>query len=592
MENFIVSARKYRPDRFDKVVGQQNITNTLKNAIRNNHLAQAFLFSGPRGVGKTTVARLLAKTLNCTNITEDTEPCNECESCKTFNQSASFNVHELDAASNNSVEDIRSLVEQVRVPPQAGNYKVYIIDEVHMLSTAAFNAFLKTLEEPPPYAKFILATTEKHKIIPTILSRCQSYDFHRIPVDQIKEQLMIVAQNEDISAEPEALQMIAQKADGALRDALSIFDQVVNYAGGNITYEHVIENLNILDYDYYFRLTDHFLNADIHNSLLLYEEITIKGFAGQQFASGLGNHLRNLLVCRDENTVKLLEVGAEIRKKYLEYSNKFSINTLLSMLDVVNKTDLNYRNANNKRLQIELGLMQICSLADTNETEKKTSIINKQSETAGLKPTNPKPNETKSTKTPHTEPNATEEHNKTHASQYESQQSEKQQPESQQTNTVKLNKNKRKLTTVSLKEEITEENETKNTEDTEETPSGPVTKVNFDDLKKAIKAYATQEKEQKPSFVTDLENSNPELIDDVTIQFKLTNKLYTGQDYILDLQRFLRNKLNNAFIKIEVDLQVDKAENKVFTSKEKYERITQINAEFENFKQTLDLDYE
>ncbi|MCF8217801.1 MAG: DNA polymerase III subunit gamma/tau [Bacteroidales bacterium] len=587
MENFIVSARKYRPDRFDKVVGQQNITNTLKNAIRNNHLAQAFLFSGPRGVGKTTVARLLAKTLNCTNITEDTEPCNECESCKTFNESASFNVHELDAASNNSVEDIRSLVEQVRVPPQAGNYKVYIIDEVHMLSTAAFNAFLKTLEEPPPYAKFILATTEKHKIIPTILSRCQSYDFHRIPVDQIKEQLVTVAQNEDINAEPEALQMIAQKADGALRDALSIFDQVVNYAGGNITYEHVIENLNILDYDYYFRLTDFFLNADIHNSLLLYEEITIKGFAGQQFASGLGNHLRNLLVCRDENTVKLLEVGAEIRKKYLEYSNKFSTNTLLSMLDIVNKTDLNYRNANNKRLQIELGLMQICSLANASETEKKTSGINKQSENVSLKPTNPKSNETKSTQPANTETQATEQNNKAHEAQNKTQQTE-----NQETNTVKLNKNKRKLTTVSLKEEIPEETETKNAEDTEETPSGPVTKVDYDDLKKAIQAYITQEKEQKPSFVTDLENSSPELIDDVTIQFKLTNKLYTGQDYILDLQRFLRNKLNNAFIKIEVDLQINKAENKVFTSKEKYERITQINADFENFKQTLDLDYE
>ena len=370
MENFIVSARKYRPDRFDKVVGQQNITNTLKNAIHNNHLAQAFLFSGPRGVGKTTVARLMAKTLNCTNITEDTEPCNECDSCKTFNQSSSFNVHELDAASNNSVEDIRSLVDQVRIPPQAGAYKVYIIDEVHMLSTAAFNAFLKTLEEPPPYAKFILATTEKHKIIPTILSRCQSYDFQRIPVDQIRDHLMNVAQAESIKAEQEALQMIAQKADGALRDALSIFDQVVNYAGGQVTYEHVVENLNILDYDYYFRLSDFFQNGDIHNSLLLFEEISIKGFAGQQFLTGLGNHLRNLLVCRDEKTVKLLEVGAEIRKKYLNYAQRFDTAKLLSMIDITNKADLAYRNANNKRLQIELALMQICSLSYTEE--KKT----------------------------------------------------------------------------------------------------------------------------------------------------------------------------------------------------------------------------
>ena len=591
MENFIVSARKYRPDRFDKVVGQQNITNTLKNAIRNNHLAQAFLFSGPRGVGKTSVARLLAKTLNCTNITEDTEPCNECESCKTFNESGSFNIHELDAASNNSVEDIRSLVDQVRVPPQAGSYKVYIIDEVHMLSTAAFNAFLKTLEEPPPYAKFILATTEKHKIIPTILSRCQSYDFHRIPVDHMKEQLTEVAQTEDINAEPEALQMIAQKADGALRDALSIFDQVVNYAEGDVTYQHVIENLNILDYDYYFRLTDYFLNGDIHNSLLLYEEINVKGFAGQQFVSGLGSHLRNLLVCRDEKTVKLLEVGTEIRKKYLKYSNKFSTDTLLSMLDIVNKTDLNYRNANNKRLQVELGLMQICSLAD-NTTEKKTPVTHEQNTEADLKPADTGTKETKSDQgTQNTTTDVKTGEQKTEITKEYNKQTEPQKSKTEEQETVKLNQNKKKLTTVSLKEEATEE-ESKNTEQTEENLSGASTKIDEGELKEALKAYIAQEKEHKRSFVTDLEKSTPELIDDATIRFKLTNKLYTGQDYILDLQRFLRNKLNNASLKIEVDLQVEKADNKVFTSKEKYEKITQINAEFENFKQTLDLDYE
>jgi len=318
MENFIVSARKYRPNTFDTVVGQGSITTTLKNAIKNDHLAQAFLFCGPRGVGKTTCARILAKTINCENQSANIEACNECESCTSFNNSASFNIHELDAASNNSVDDIRNLVDQVRIPPQVGKYKVYIIDEVHMLSQAAFNAFLKTLEEPPAYAKFILATTEKHKIIPTILSRCQIYNFQRITIEDIANHLAYVAKNENIQADPDALHIISQKADGALRDALSIFDQLVNFAGDRITYETVIENLNVLDYDYYFKIIDYFLVGDIANSLLLLNDIIELGFYGHHFLMGLGEHLRDLLVCQDSSTVKLLEVGASIKASYLQ----------------------------------------------------------------------------------------------------------------------------------------------------------------------------------------------------------------------------------------------------------------------------------
>lgn len=362
MENFVVSARKYRPQTFDTVVGQSSITNTLRNAIRSNHLAQAFLFCGPRGVGKTTCARILAKTINCENLTDTIEPCNRCESCTSFNQSASFNIHELDAASNNSVDDIRSLVDQVRIPPQVGTYKVYIIDEVHMLSQAAFNAFLKTLEEPPAYAKFILATTEKHKIIPTILSRCQIYDFKRITIDDIANHLEFVAGKEGVTAEADALHIIAQKSDGALRDALSIFDQIISFSGKSITYKNVIENLNVLDYDYFFRITHFILENDVANTLLLINEIIDNGFDGQHFLIGFGEHLRNLLVCKDASTLKLLEVGGGIRDKYGEQAGLSSVGFLLKALEIGNKCDIDYKSSNNKKLHLELALMQMCSI--------------------------------------------------------------------------------------------------------------------------------------------------------------------------------------------------------------------------------------
>ena len=377
MDNFVVSARKYRPITFDTVVGQASITSTLKNAIKNNQLAQAFLFCGPRGVGKTTCARILAKTINCMNITESMEACDKCESCTSFNNSASFNIYELDAASNNSVDDIRNLVDQVRIPPQVGKYKVYIIDEVHMLSAAAFNAFLKTLEEPPAYAKFILATTEKHKIIPTILSRCQIFDFKRILIEDISKHLLFVAEKENIVADGDALNIIAQKADGALRDALSIFDQLVSFAGNHLTYDAVIENLNVLDYDYYFKITDFFLVNDIPSSLVLFSEIIDKGFDGQHFLIGLGEHFRNLLVCKDAITVSLLEVGDNIKLKYKEQSQKCSVQFLIKALELNNQTDLNYKSSNNKRLSIEIMLMQVSSIITATNTTPDQSYAKK-----------------------------------------------------------------------------------------------------------------------------------------------------------------------------------------------------------------------
>ncbi|MDM8153055.1 DNA polymerase III subunit gamma/tau [Bacteroides gallinaceum] len=364
MENYIVSARKYRPSTFDTVVGQRALTVTLKNAIANHKLAHAYLFCGPRGVGKTTCARIFAKTINCLHPTPDGEACNECESCVAFNEQRSYNIHELDAASNNSVEDIRSLIEQVRIPPQVGMYKVYIIDEVHMLSQAAFNAFLKTLEEPPRHAIFILATTEKHKILPTILSRCQIYDFNRIGVNDMVEHLENVASKEHIEAEPEALTVIAQKADGGMRDALSIFDQIVSFTNGHITYKSVIENLNVLDYEYYFRLTDFILENKVSECLLTFNDVLQKGFDGNHFITGLASHFRDLLVSRDPSTLPLLEVGASIRDRYLAQAQKCTAPFLFKAMKLCNDCDLNYRVSKNKRLLIELTLIQLAQLTE------------------------------------------------------------------------------------------------------------------------------------------------------------------------------------------------------------------------------------
>lgn len=364
MNNFIVSARKYRPENFRSVVGQSSITTTLKNSIAGEHLAHAYLFCGPRGVGKTTCARIFAKTVNCQNPTDDHEACNECESCKAFNESRSYNIHELDAASNNSVEDIRNLIEQVRIPPQIGSHSIYIIDEVHMLSSSAFNAFLKTLEEPPSYAIFVLATTEKHKILPTILSRCQIFDFNRITVDDAAKHLAYVAEQEGIEADPKALNAIALKADGAMRDALSFFDQIVSFSGNTISFQDAIDNLNILDYRYYFDLTEGFLNGDYKEALMIFNNVLNKGFDAHHFISGLSSHLRDLLVVKDPKTIELFETGETVKERYIEQAKKCSARFLFGALKITNSADLSYRTANNKRLLTELCLLDLSNLQE------------------------------------------------------------------------------------------------------------------------------------------------------------------------------------------------------------------------------------
>ncbi len=379
MQSFVVSARKYRPASWDDVIGQDQVVNTLKNAIKNNHLAQSFLFCGPRGVGKTTCARIMAKTINCENLQPDGEACNACNSCTSFNENSSFNIHEIDAASNNSVEDIRSLVEQVRYAPASGKFKIYIVDEVHMLSANAFNAFLKTLEEPPSYVKFILATTEKHKIIPTILSRCQIFDFNRIKIKHMTKQLNIICKNEGVDCDEEAMHLIAQKADGAMRDALSIFDRITSFSGKKITAKDVIENLNILDYEYFFKITNAFASEDVTSCLLIYNEIVSKGFDGDIFINGLAEHFRNLLMCKDEKTVQLLEISENAIERYKEQSEVITSSFLLTGLNILNAADVNYRTSKNKRLHVELAIMKLCYMHNavssllSGNSEKKTS---------------------------------------------------------------------------------------------------------------------------------------------------------------------------------------------------------------------------
>lgn len=378
MDKFIVSARKYRPQTFDTVVGQSHITTTLKNAIKQQQLAHAFLFCGPRGVGKTTCARILAKTINCEKPTKEGEPCNKCHSCVSFNEGTSMNIHELDAASNNSVDDIRSLVEQVRFAPQAGNYKVYIIDEVHMLSSSAFNAFLKTLEEPPPYAIFILATTEKHKILPTILSRCQIFDFKRINTNDTVEHLEDICKKEDIKAEKAALHIIAQKSEGCMRDALSIMDKIVSFTGGKLTYSNTLEHLNILDADYYFKLLDCMLKQDLAGAMLLYDDINQKGFEGDLVLNGFAECIRNLLVCKDEKAAVLLEVVESFKEKYIETAKAVSGNVLISALNILNEAEINYKAARNKRLHVELALIKLCYLQQALELAADGAAISKK----------------------------------------------------------------------------------------------------------------------------------------------------------------------------------------------------------------------
>jgi DNA polymerase III subunit gamma/tau len=578
MENFIVSARKYRPARFNTVVGQAHITNTLKNAIKNNHLAQAFLFCGPRGVGKTTCARILAKTINCTNRTPETEACDQCESCLSFNSGASLNVYELDAASNNSVDDIRNLVDQVRFAPQLGEFKVYIIDEVHMLSASAFNAFLKTLEEPPKHAIFILATTEKHKIIPTILSRCQIFDFNRIQIDDIANHLAFIANSEHVSAETDALHIIAQKADGALRDACSIFDQIVSFAGNTVTYKAVIENLNILDYDYYFKVTDSILSENISGSLLLFNEILNNGFDGHNFIAGLAGHFRNLLVSKDPETVQLLEVGANIRDKYKEQAGKCSAGFLVRGLTILNKADIQYKASKNQRLQVELSLMQLCSLnTPVQEAEKKNDLNEK-----GLK--FPSVQTTIGTSTPSV-------------------------PQKQETPaiipTVSVNNGNPgipvkkpliKTSTPSIsKIGPVVKNETA-TDASAVLPAGNQKADPFTQqaLETVWLKYANEMKARKANLGNALASKMPVLRENFKIEFTITNKALEEaiNEDKMNFLGFLRKELNN--YSVQLDLIMVETEDKVnlYTATDRYKRLAEKNPDIHKFRQAFDLDIE
>jgi len=545
MENFIVSARKYRPQTFDTVVGQKSITNTLKNAIRNNQLAQAFLFCGPRGVGKTTCARILAKTINCENLSPAMEACDKCQSCVSFNENASFNIYELDGASNNSVDEIRNLVDKVRIPPQMGKYKVYIIDEVHMLSASAFNAFLKTLEEPPAYAKFILATTEKHKIIPTILSRCQIFDFKRITVEDIVGHLNYVATNERITAEENALHIIAQKADGAMRDALSIFDQLVSFAGHNLTYETVLENLNVLDYEYFFNITGHILDGDISSTLLTINEILDKGFDGQHFLIGFGEHIRNLLVCKDPVTVKLLETAPTIRNRYLEQSALCSVDFLLKVLELNNKCDLNYKISNNKRLHLELALMQMCIILKNIEKKAPDPLP-----TPPPKPAEP----------------------------------------------VKPKESKAFYGTLSIKDMTSsqqKEAEKKPLRAEEKTREyGTAAIFTLEQLETAWDQFSETLRDSMPHLSTTLKKHRPVLKEDFLIEFCVDNKVLAEDlnQKRNDLLDFLIVRLNNTKIHLQIIVPDHPIGLKPYTDREKFGRMAEKNPDLLDLREQLDLE--
>jgi DNA polymerase-3 subunit gamma/tau len=583
MENFVVSARKYRPSTFDTVVGQQSITNTLKNAIKNNHLAQAFLFCGPRGVGKTSCARILAKTINCMNLTENIEACDTCDSCNGFNDSHSFNIHELDAASNNGVDKIRELVDQVRFAPQVGKYNIYIIDEVHMLSQAAFNAFLKTLEEPPAHALFILATTEKHKIIPTILSRCQIFDFKRIQIEDIANHLAYVAKNEGITAEEEALHIIAQKADGALRDALSIFDQIISFCGNNLTYKDVIANLNILDYDYYFKATDALANNDIPTSLNLFNDILNSGFDGHHFINGLGMHFRNLLVAKDPSTLSLLEEGENVKKRYLEQSQNWKQEYLLKGLELCNKVDLSYKLSKNQRLLIEITLMQLCSIDSlSNSAEKKTFVVKKQAE-----------------KQPKTEEKVVEKVKEKAAEPVSEPISEdKIVIEKDDKKSIKIVNFKDTIEkkTISIKinkkeseeKEVTEEKSVLNQKET------PFT---FTELENVWTEYSTlKQKEGKHNLFSILNEKKFKLEENYNITLTLDNKV---QEEVLieektNLVYFLKDKLKNDILSLKIDVkQLEQKELTAYTDEDKFKKMAEkkpILIELKN-QFNLELDY-
>jgi DNA polymerase III subunit gamma/tau len=586
MDNFVVSARKYRPASFDTVVGQKALTATLKNSIKNNQLAHAYLFCGPRGVGKTTCARIFAKTINCSSLTEDFDACNKCESCLSFNDLRSFNIHELDAASNNSVDDIRFLIEKVRIPPQMGKYSVYIIDEVHMLSASAFNAFLKTLEEPPAHAIFILATTEKHKIIPTILSRCQIYDFVRITIEDIVEQLLFVAKSEKVTAEDEALALIAEKADGAMRDALSIFDQLVSFSGGNLTYQNTLDNLNILDYDYYFSLTDCFISANVKNALLIFDEILSKGFDGQYFISGLGSHFRNLLVCKDSTTIKLLEVGASVKDKYLKQTAECEIGFLYQAMKIANECDLSYKISQNKRFHIELTLLKLSYIMEEKKKPDDDKIENTEQkiiEKPQIK------NETKSPDKPSIEEKV------------------EQIPENKpntiipdfQNGTDNTQRQENVSPTISISQLMKNSGNNEDGKNADKQQDSKINQKSFsqENLNAVLVEFAENFKLNKPRLFNTLSSCAPKISENFTIKICLINDLQESifNDVKSDFLDFLKNKLENDFITLVTEIEAKPEErplaNRLYTDDDKFKFLCEQNPNLLIMKEVFKLDF-
>ncbi len=639
MENFVVSARKYRPATFDTVVGQEHITTTLKNAIRTNHLASAFLFCGPRGVGKTTCARILAKTINCQNLTPEGEACDQCESCVSFSQNASFNIHELDAASNNSVEDIRNLIDQVRYPPQSGKYKIYIIDEVHMLSSAAFNAFLKTLEEPPAYAIFILATTEKHKILPTILSRCQIFDFNRIQPEHIAGHLAKIASQEGITAESEALDLIAQKADGGLRDALSMFDLNVTFAADRIIrYKDVLDNLHILDYDYYFKLTDLLLAGNLPQSLLTVDEILRKGFDGHQFIVGLCRHFRDLLVCKDAATVQLLQVTENVRRQYLDQAVRAPMSFLLSALSLGGQCDMNYKAAKDQRLHTELWLMKLANLRNVLDWEAIPTLspsgLHPASHLASGDPAGEKKNDgpTRSQLQPTPDspvpspPVLIESHPFTSepVNGYHPTTPANGQPASPtayappvpdrrpvepvpvapvpvaatadrptkpalvppaRPATSKL-RSTVPLTTAMAKPAA--ETET----DAPVAPTRPDKSFDFDQLRSAWVSFARLRQQQNDSASEQLILNRDIELDSLTVRLTLDNTLQVGilNDFKVELVTYLRNQLQNSQVQVEHEVRLQEVKKMIYSPQDKYNYLAEKNPALHDLRQALNLE--
>lgn len=590
MENFIVSARKYRPSTFSTVVGQDSITITLKNAIKNNHLAHAYLFCGPRGVGKTSCARIFAKTINCSDIGSDFEACNECESCMAFNESRSYNIHELDAASNNSVDDIRTLIDQVRIPPQIGSYSIYIIDEVHMLSASAFNAFLKTLEEPPAHAIFVLATTEKHKILPTILSRCQIFDFNRIKVDDAVNHLKNIAAKESVQIEEEALNVIAQKADGAMRDALSIFDQIVSFSGKEISFQNVIQNLNVLDYDYYFKIVDASLNGKVTDVLVMLNEIFEKGFDGHHFIGGLSAHIRDVLVGKDPVTIQLMEVSESVKQKYVEQAQNCPLDFLYEALKILNQCDVGYKTSQNPRLLIELTLIQLSQIIESKKKRaslKKDPRILDKIEIVGraeipVKKPAPAPAANGNPVKGKVYTNGTS---------------------SKGSATVSVSNSKSAYTsTVSIKQALSKGIQrpatTTNVKAVSVNEHKSVTVSGSDvftavDVMKSLKQYI-QEKGKSDRIKYALTVNQPEVRENTKVFLKISNNLQEDDVNAVkgELQNYLRRVLNNAQLELCTEMLKTQTRKRVFTDTDRFNYLCKKNPVLSVLKQKFSLDFE